>query len=86
MTTEGLGRPNGAGMPPAALTCAADKKAGCCKAMNCAAIGFMPPGPPGGPNPLPNGFLSNLGSEKKERKIGSFQFKIFCKMFCHVHM
>lgn len=60
VTTEaGLGNPNGAGNP-AALTC--PKKAGCCKAMNWAAMGFNPGGPPGGPKPLPKGFLSSLGS------------------------
>ena len=62
MTTEGLGSPKG-GIPE--LTWAADKNAGCCKAMNWAAMGFRPGGPPGGPKPLPKGFLSNRGSEKK---------------------
>ena len=80
MTTEGLGRPNGVGIPPAALTWAADKKAGCCKAMNCAAIGFKPAGPPGGPNPLPKGFLSSLGSEN-DQKIDWFEFLLNIRLF-----
>ena len=63
VTTEGLGNPKGGIPAEAALTWAADKKAGCCKAINWAAMGFNPGGPPGGPNPFPaNGFLSSRGS------------------------
>ena len=65
VTTAGLGNPKGGIPAEAALTWAADKKAGCCKAINWAAMGFNPGGPPGGPNPLPNGFLSSRGSITK---------------------
>ena len=65
VTTAGLGNPKGGIPAEAALTWAADKKAGCCKAINWAAMGFNPGGPPGGPNPLPNGFLSSRGSINK---------------------
>lgn len=69
VTIEGLCSPNGDGIP-AAETCAADKKAGCWRAINWAATGFSPGGPPGGPNPFPKGFLSSLGSARR----------IYCKM------
>ena len=62
VTTEGLGKPKGAGSP-AALTC--PKKAGCWRAINWAAIGFNPGGPAGGPKPFPKGFLSSRGSVHK---------------------
>ena len=67
-------------MPPAALTCAADKKAGCCRAMNCAAMGFKPAGPPGGPKPLPKGFLSSLGSEMKNNGLACNSKIVILKM------
>jgi hypothetical protein len=43
-------------------------------------MGFKPAGPPGGPKPLPKGFLSSLGSEMKNNGLACNSKIVILKM------